>query len=172
MAAKRRQVKYVWNGRKPGGVTAETVAVIVERLRDENGGVCPPQAFVDEARPEESPIHHLFTWDDGVAGELYRRVEARRIIAAVKIVVVERPRRELAPAFVHVKHATVPGGPTKEGYRSIHLVLQNREEVDQIIAEALKLIDALNARFRHVPELRPLWVAAEQIRVQRMEDSA
>ena len=35
-----------------------------------------PGAIVDAARSKRSKIHHLFEWDDGIAGEAYRRSQA------------------------------------------------------------------------------------------------
>lgn len=49
-------------------------------------GELTPQAVVDEARDPRHALHHRFEWDDSVAGELYRREQARQLIVEVKVV--------------------------------------------------------------------------------------
>lgn len=45
-----------------------------------------PQVVVDESRPEDAPLHSRFEWDDGVAGEAYRRQQAAHMIRSVEVV--------------------------------------------------------------------------------------
>lgn len=40
---------------------------------------------VEAARPVGSPLHDRFEWDDHVAGEAYRRIQAGALIRSVKI---------------------------------------------------------------------------------------
>jgi len=55
-------------------------------------GDVSPETLVDSARHSESPIHHLFEWDDTVAGERYRLEQARLYIARIEY--VPAPERE------------------------------------------------------------------------------
>jgi hypothetical protein len=48
-------------------------------------GELTPQSVVDEARPDGAPLHSRFEWDDSIAGEKYRIVQAQHLIRAVKI---------------------------------------------------------------------------------------
>lgn len=43
-------------------------------------GELTPQLVVDEARPKDAPLHDRFEWDNKVAGEAYRRVQAQQLI--------------------------------------------------------------------------------------------
>jgi hypothetical protein len=63
---------------------------VLEELRIK--GNVSPESLVDAARPANSPIHHLFEWDDAVAGERYRLEQARLYIAKVEY--VPAPERE------------------------------------------------------------------------------
>ena len=51
----------------------------------EREGELTPTLVVDEARPETSPLHQYFEWNDDVAAEQYRRVQASHLIRSVKI---------------------------------------------------------------------------------------
>lgn len=45
-----------------------------------------PAIVVDEARPEEHPLHSHFEWNDAVAAEAHRQEQARRLIRSVRVV--------------------------------------------------------------------------------------
>jgi hypothetical protein len=49
-------------------------------------GRLTPALVVEEARPDDSPLHDRFEWDNEVAGEEYRRHQARQLIRSVKVV--------------------------------------------------------------------------------------
>lgn len=78
-------------------------------LRDElqciyaRRGELTPAGVVDEARPEGSPLHHRFEWNDGIAGERYRQVQASELIRSVKIIYSDQPVEKSVRGFVSVQ---------------------------------------------------------------------
>lgn len=91
--------------RSGSGMSDEQAQMIydeLEAMEKRDGSVTPP-AVVDEAREPDSKLHEFFTWDDGHAAELYRRVEARRLIRVpVTVRVVQDDRREMVSVWVNV----------------------------------------------------------------------
>ena len=91
----------------PGGILNKTQAVIVgkelQKISKAKGAITP-ENMVDEARPEKSPLHSFFTWDDSEAAELFRQQEARRVIRSVRIIRVDMPAAEqsVVRAFLNV----------------------------------------------------------------------
>ena len=61
--------EYFWNVYQHR-VDAQVFGETVETLASD-GTVTPPRV-VEAARPESSPIHDAFEWDDVVAGEAWR----------------------------------------------------------------------------------------------------
>lgn len=59
------------------------VAVALERIERENGGVLEPRTVWMSARSESHPLHRKFTWNDTKAADKWRDEEARRLIRAV-----------------------------------------------------------------------------------------
>lgn len=53
-------------------------------IRDEHGRLTA-QVVVDSARPKGHPLHSRFEWSDKVAGEAYRREQAKELIRSVRI---------------------------------------------------------------------------------------
>lgn len=63
-----------------------STAIVLDRLAEEHGHLTP-ELVVDAARPEHSPLHDLFEWDDSVAGERWRREQARHLIIQCRVTV-------------------------------------------------------------------------------------
>lgn len=150
---------YEW-GHKSFGVDPNIVGSTIERLAKENGGACPPGHLVDEARPDESPLHGLFEWDDVVAADSWRRHEARRIISC--LVVVDEALDANPPAFVHVK-VHHDDGEVAEGYSATVDVIRNPALRGQVLAEAVSKLNGLRRRYNSLAELQSVWEALDSI---------
>lgn len=57
----------------------------IEAIRASHGRLTP-ELVVDEARNPDHPLHHRFDWDDVVAGEKWRRVQAGELIRSVRVI--------------------------------------------------------------------------------------
>jgi hypothetical protein len=91
-------------------------------------GVLQPATVVEEARPEDSPLHPCFEWRDSVAAERHREWQARQIIRTVEII---RPEPDERPVqFVHVTVADRP-----QGYYPISLVVAEEAMFDAALAQ-------------------------------------
>lgn len=61
----------------------------LHQLADANGGDLTPDIVLDSARPSDSPLHKHFEWDDSVAAEQYRRNQARTLLRAYRLRIVD-----------------------------------------------------------------------------------
>ena len=93
-------------------VTPEVVGQELKRIHEEEGTL-RPQAVVNAARPEEAPLHPAFEWNDLVAGEQYRNIQARSLIKTVQIQSSEddQPRD---PVYVNVSRQDTSYEPIKK----------------------------------------------------------
>jgi hypothetical protein len=65
--------------------------IIVSEVLEETykrHGRLTPQIVLDEATPEDAPLHARFEWDDQKAGHGYRLDQARSLIRTVKLRVI------------------------------------------------------------------------------------
>ena len=134
--------KYKW--RIPAfKVDADTVGGIFENI-EERDGVLSPSAVVDEARPEVSPIHACFEWDDEKAAEKYRETQASNMI---RCLIVSTEHIENAPegpirAFVHVSG--------ESDYIGLSRALSDEEKSASLLADAARDIDRFTTKYRAV----------------------
>jgi hypothetical protein len=85
-------------GARVTGVKPAVVARELKRL-EKTGRLQPPDVL-DAARPETSPLHPAFEWDDGEAAEQFRLIQARQLIRAVVVISKGQTPRSV---YVHVQ---------------------------------------------------------------------
>jgi len=81
------------------GRTANEVKAELDRIR--GNGSFSGQAVVDASRPEDAILHRAFEWNDTIAGEKFRLVQARTLTRVV-IRLPEKSGEQEVPAFVSV----------------------------------------------------------------------
>ena len=108
------------------------------------GQTLKPERVVEAAKPETSPIHKYFTWDDTEAGIQWRLHEARNLIRMVITVLpaVNEPVR----MFVSLSNER------GQGYRRMDDVLNARSERERMIEDALFDADLFRRKYRHLKE--------------------
>lgn len=74
----------------------------VLRLADVNGGALTERVIVDAASDPASPLHDQFQWDNDVAADGFRVIQARLLINRVKIKVTQGETVTVMPAFVSI----------------------------------------------------------------------
>lgn len=72
------------------------------RLRDVNGGGLTERVIVDAASDPASPLHDQFQWDNDIAADGFRVVQARLLINRVKLHISEGETVKVMPAFVSI----------------------------------------------------------------------
>ena len=90
--------------RLPKSVNPQRAGEIVLSLGAEEEGAAAV-ALVEKARPENSPIHDAFTWNDTKAAQERRLGQARYLIAAVVRVTMTSnvdTKVKVVKAFIHV----------------------------------------------------------------------
>ncbi|HET8661084.1 MAG TPA: hypothetical protein VFM55_19065 [Micromonosporaceae bacterium] len=123
-------------------------------LRDQLQGIykthgqLTPRIVVDEARDKKHPLHERFEWDDAVAGEKYREVQAAELIRSVRI-------KFAAPGSdderdVRAFHAvTKPEGSTYVPVEELHADNFSRE---LLLRQAEREWKAMRRRYAHLEE--------------------
>lgn len=146
---------------KPGahirkGLDAQTLG---ERLT--SLGVSDSQGFsakrvVDDARPEDSPLHSQFDWDDAVAGECWREQQARGLIRAV-VTVPQHEGETSVRAFVVVSEVG------KQHYVPTYVAMSNEQLRAQVLTRALNELKQFQAKYRELKEFTELFEAIAKV---------
>jgi hypothetical protein len=138
-------------GYQQGKITDKKVVAELEEV-NKKFGIVAPKAVVDRARPEQSVLHPFFEWDDGVAGEAYRREQARSLIRCVYVEVKPKGATEtiLIPKYVSIStDRTNADG----GYRSMQFVLSDKKLKEQMLEDALHELIRFREKYAKLKEL-------------------
>lgn len=127
-------------------------------LRDQLQGIyqangqLTPKLVVDEARDAEHPLHSRFEWDDAVAGERYREVQAAELIRSVRVKYT--PKGSDEEHEVRAFHAI----PRPEGstYVPVEEVADDAFARELLLRQAEREWKAMRRRYAHLDEFLDL----------------
>lgn len=129
---------------------------------NERDGCLKAQTVVDEARPELSPLHPEFEWDDLKAAEAFRKDQAAKLIRCIRVVKGEDSDGEsiLERVFITV---AVDGYDKPATYYTAAKVLSTSELRQQAISDAVAYLSRARSRLSEYKELEKQYVALEKI---------
>lgn len=122
-----------------------------------HGGSISPRQVVDFARDPETALHTVFEWDDSVAAERFREVQAAHFIRAV---VKSVPASNSGPVQVRAFVALTPDRG-EVSFRPIESVLDDPKRRAQLVADAFAELSALREKYQHLTELSAVWDAMD-----------
>lgn len=146
-------------------VAGEHLAELREQL-SKDGMELTPAIVVEDARPEESPIHGAFEWDDSAAAEQFRLQQARNLTNSLRIEVVTTDRVEHVPAFVNVvttKQDAQGNTVAQRHYEDIHVVMNDPILREQVLEQARREIASWRKRYRMLSEFAPDFFRAVEL---------
>ena len=117
-------------------------------------GDLTPAAVVDAARPKGHPLHDRFEWNDRVAGEGYRRQQARELIRSVRVEFI-RPSGE--PSSVREFHSVARETDTR-AYDPLNEIVDNPLTRKILLAQMRREWAVFKARYEHMAEFIDLIV--------------
>ena len=118
--------------RLKGGFDPQVTGEALADIRERRGGKLEPQDVVDAAR-HDNALHGAFEWDYSVAGEAFRRDQARNLIRSVVIIIEELDAPE-QPAFVHILIVS-EDGERHSYYQDAEVAASNPEERASVLRE-------------------------------------
>lgn len=138
----------------------------LETIRRKHKGILNPKDVVQFARNSDTALHQEFEWNDKIAGDAYRILQAREVIRTR--VTVLRPNTEPVRAYVSLPNDRKRNG----GYREINEVLANDTWREQLIESALIEMRAFQAKYKAIKELTSVFAAMETVEAQHAERKA
>lgn len=128
---------------------------VLHQIYEEHGALTPA-LIVDLARDPNHPLHEQFQWDDTLAGEAFRRGQARSLISRVRVRYVD-PANEVHTIRARAYHSVpTPNGPV---YRSTDDVVTDPFVRRMLIQRMHRDWEAMLARYQAFEEL---WLMVKQ----------
>lgn len=122
----------------------------LQELAKKNGNELTPKNVVDAARSKESVLHKAFEWDDKVAGDKYRLMQARVLINNVRVVIEGEKKQAFFNARVEIK------GKAVQKYFPVERVKDDESIRLAILKDLVREIRHLQDKYKSVSQLNGL----------------
>lgn len=162
--------QYKWKDGSHHKVSAQVAGEECEKL--ESDGRLTPSNLVDASRPDDAPLHDEFEWDDTIAAESYRKVQASSIIRHV--VVVTHPKQDTESEvrkYVPVPYRDKDDGKKKSRYVCTFKALTEPETREMVLRRAMNELEAFRRKYSSLKEMASVIAAIEQLGESGIADS-
>lgn len=137
-------------------VSAQVAGPILNRMGEE--GRLTPKNVVDEARPEDSPLHPEFEWNDAIAAEKWREKQAQLLIAHTIIVNEEAEEKKPVRAFFVTTERSI--------YEPIHTILRDENKKSVLLENAKRELIVFKKKYATLTELSGVFNAIDQLTIE------
>jgi hypothetical protein len=117
-------------------------------IHNEHGRLTPP-LVVDTARDPAHPLHSSFEWDDEIAGESYRLVQARELIRSITITYTKKVGRHDVVRTIRT-FMSLPDPETTRSYHPLEQIVGDPITTEILIAEAKRDLQYFKKRYEHL----------------------
>lgn len=138
----------------------------------ERDGRLTPSNLVDASRPDDAPLHDEFEWDDTIAAESFRKVQASSIIRHV--VVVTHPKKDVESEvrkYVPVQYHDDDENKRKSKYVCVFKALTEPETREMVLRRAMNELEAFRRKYSDLMELSVVIEAINQLGESGVADS-
>lgn len=153
---------YAWAIKPKGAPDAKVAARELERITKDNGGSVTPEIVLNSARSNDSPLHNIFDWDDSVAAEKWRIVQARQVIAQLRIVRVADPNSENERSVAIRAWSNLHDDERGSIYKPTVACMKVPAEREQILEHARQKLRECRDICKNLEEFAPVVSAIDQ----------
>lgn len=115
-----------------------------------------PENVLDKARDDSTELHKCFEWDNSIAGEKYRLIQARDVI---RHFVIEYKKDEEEPQKIRTYQIST----TTNQYKPTRVILQNHDEYAALLERAKDELRDIQRRYNTLAELEEVFAAIDAL---------
>ena len=142
---------YDWKKGAVHKVSAQVAGEVCAEL--EARGELNAENLVEISKPEDAPLHDEFEWNDRIAAEKYRNVQASAIL---RHLVINREDKEPVRAYIQVV-------TRQSNYESIQVIVENADKHEALLKQALRELDWFKKKYSILSELKPVLDAIDSL---------
>lgn len=115
--------------------------------------------IVDMARKKTSSMHNYFQWDNKIASEEYRKIQAQRMVRNFVLVQTNKETGKEEKTMFRLVEADSSRTNT---YKPVTFFFQNKDEHEKLIERAKIELRGITDRYRRVTELEEIIQAIDE----------
>ncbi len=122
------------------------------------GDECTPQDLVKYARNENSELHKCFEWNDSIAGEKYRELQAQKVLTTLVIT------KDLGEDKKPVQYRLfVNTGDRSGNYKPLPVVIRKQDEYGRLLEMAKRELQAFKKKYSILAELENVFLEIDSL---------
>ena len=147
----------------------ERICWSVEGLHKGNAELCykecqtlnevTPENVLNKARDGKTELHKCFEWDNAIASEKYRLIQARDIIRHFVILTPETEEAEDEPVKIRSYQITT----ARNVYAPTRTIVQQPDEYKALLKRAKAELEAFKQRYKTLTELESLFEVIDEL---------
>lgn len=122
--------KYSWKSMGFDNVDPQLVGEELEII-ERNGELTHLHVLEYAKRHKDSELYKCFEWDDSVAGEMYRREQASRVVSHIAYTVVDENTEE--KSYKQKVYVSLQNENKQRVFKHISKVLQDDDDYEQLL---------------------------------------
>lgn len=115
------------------------------------GKECTTKDIVNVARNVSSELHKCFEWNDSIAGEKYREIQAQQILRSL---VISKQVEDKEPVTYRL---FVNTGERDGKYKPVEFVVRKQDEYEKLLETAKRELIAFKAKYSMLVELAEIF---------------
>lgn len=135
---------------KVAGIFKADASKVAQEISD-LGKECTTKDIVNIARNSRSELHKCFEWDDSVAGERYREIQAQQILRSL---VISKQVEDKEPVTYRL---FVNTGDRDGKYKPVEFVVRQPDEYQKLLETAKRELHAFKTKYSILVELSGLF---------------
>ena len=147
---------YEWKVNGIYKTDANVAGRVLEELNNTVG--LTNENLVNASRPEDAPLHNEFEWDDTIAAEKYRNVQAGKMINLLAVR-IEEESDEPVRAFYTLNAKIGFGGQ----YDNIRKIMVDSEKKERLLDIAVRELKQFKEKYKMLKELAEVFEAIEKV---------
>ena len=145
---------YNWKNKGFFSADAQTAGEVCEELNNTVG--LSADTLLEASRPEDAPLHNEFEWDDEIAADQFRHIQAGNIIRNLEVVIEEQ---EPTRAFVTIERQVAHSS----SYEPTAVILSDKDKRKQLLKEALIELSWFKRKYKGLKELAAVFEAIDKV---------
>ncbi len=141
---------------KVAGIFKADASKVAEEIRN-IGKECTTKDIVSVARDANSELHKCFEWNDTVAGEKYREIQAQQILRSL---VISKQVEDKEPVTYRL---FVNTGDRDGKYKPVEVVVRQPDEYEKLLEMAKRELQAFKDKYSVLVELSELFKEIDNI---------
>ena len=146
-------------------VKPEIAGKCIEKIIKKKGKVTPA-SLLDEAKHDKHPLHDYFEWNNTIAAEKYRRVQAGYLIRHITI---ESKAGEDNPVSIRA-FISVMSDNNKKHFTTITSAMKDPALRNQVLQKAMEDLVVWEKRYKDLKEFSSVFEAIKAVKIAQFID--